>query len=191
MRPRAQRLGWCALLPILVAGCRQPVELELLAADGGQLAPLAAAPHEVVVVVFTSHECPIANALAPTLASLAGTFRDQPVRWSIVHVDPDLTAAAAAQHARDYALPGRILLDPQHRLVQQLGARRTPEAFVIRAGTVHYRGAIDDQWAAIGARAQAPNHQYLRDAVQQALAGQPAVPAHTEPVGCLLPEPRS
>lgn len=179
-----------ASLLLLAAACSQPPTLFLSDLEGQRHAPLAAADDEVVVVVFTSHECPIANAIAPTLADLWAGWRTLPVRLAIVHVDPDLTAAAARTHATEYALPGTVLLDPHHRLVRQLGAERTPEAFVLRRGSVHYRGAIDDQWAAIGARAQAAQHHYLRDAVRTALAGQPAVPARTAPVGCLLPEPR-
>lgn len=173
-----------------LAACSQPAANLLATADGQYVDPLAAAAHEIVVIVFTSHECPIANALAPTLAELATQWREQPVRLSVVHVDPDLSAAAAQQHATDYALPGQIVLDPYHQLAQRLGAVRTPEAFVLRGGTLVYRGAIDDQWAAIGARAQTAQHHYLREAVAAARLGRPAVPAHTEPVGCLLPEPR-
>ena len=107
------------------------------------------------VLVFTSHECPIANAYAPTLQHLAASWRDAAVQLFVVHVDPDLTAAAAREHARAYALPGTIVLDPAHVLAAALGVTRTPEAVVLTAGGPAYRGRIDDQWRSLGTRAPA------------------------------------
>ena len=49
------------------------------------------------VLVFTSDECPIANAYAPTLGRLHEAWSEDPrVRLYLVHVDPDMTGARAA-----------------------------------------------------------------------------------------------
>jgi hypothetical protein len=81
-------------------------------------------------------------------------------------------------------------LDPHHRLARAVGATKTPEAVVLLPSTIVYRGRIDDQWSALGARAQAASSHDLRDAVAQALAGRPVAVASTPVVGCLLPEAR-
>lgn len=167
-----------------------PATIRLDDCAGVAHAPLNAPDGQLTVLVFTSHECPIANAMAPVLAELAERFATRPVRFFMVHVDPDLTAADAAQHARDYRLPGTVLLDPYHDLAQRLHVRRTPEAVVWQNRQVVYRGLIDDQWHDLGARAQSASHEYLRDAITAALAGEPIAVTDTEPVGCLLPEPR-
>lgn len=163
---------------------------ELAAADGTRHRPLDRAPGTVHVVVFLSHECPIANAYAPELRALAARWAGRPVRWFLVHVDPDLTAAAAAAHAASYDLPGTVLLDPHHDLVRALGATRTPEAFVLADRGVVYRGRIDDLWQGFGARAATASTHELRDAVDAVLAGRPVATTATDAVGCLLPEPR-
>jgi hypothetical protein len=80
-------------------------------------------------------------------------------------------------------------LDPHQHLARAVGATKTPEAVVL-AGSQVYRGRIDDQWSALGARAQVASHHDLRDAVAAALAGRPAAVASTPVVGCLLPEAR-
>lgn len=178
------------LLLLLAAACGGAPGPALTSLDGAVVHPLQRAPGAVHVVVFLSQECPIANAYAPVLRELAQAWRDQPVRLFLTHVDPDLTQAAAAQHAKEYELPGTVLLDPRHELASALGATRTPEAFVLAdAGTV-YRGRIDDQWAALGARAAAASIHDLRDAVAATLAGQPIATPITDSIGCLLPEPR-
>jgi hypothetical protein len=158
--------------------------------DGREVAPLAVANGDVHVVVFTSHECPIANAYAPTLQQLAATWQSRTVRLFVVHVDPDLDAAAAREHAAAFGLPGTVVLDPHHTLARALGATHTPEAAVLTTCGLAYRGRIDDQWAALGARAPAASRHDLRDAVAAVLAGQAVATPRTAAVGCLLPEPR-
>ncbi len=190
MRPAP--LAGLLLLTLFACGRQAPAEpaaIRLVDTAGNQHVPLAGDEAQLTVLVFTSHECPIANAMAPTLQELADSFAAAPVRFFIVHVDPDLTAVDAARHARDYALPGTVLLDPHHELARRLQIRRTPEAIVWQHRQVVYRGLIDDQWHDLGARAQAASRHYLRDAITAALAGEPVSVAATEPVGCLLPEP--
>ena len=150
---------------------------------------LATAPGRVRVLVFTSHECPIANSSAPTLRALASRFAAAPVDWFLVHVDPDLTDAAAAAHARDYDLPGTVVREPAQAAARQLGITRTPEAAVLVDGALAYRGRIDDQWAALGIRRAEAGQSDLADAIVAVLAGRAPAAARTTAVGCLLPEP--
>lgn len=181
-RARARIAGLAALT---LAACSAAPAV----APTGGLDLMAATPGRVRVLVFTSHECPIANAYAPTLRDLAARFRADAVDWIVVHVDPDLTAAAAAEHARAYELPGAIVREPRQQTAQQLGITRTPEAAVLAGGELVYRGRIDDQWAALGVRRAAAAHNDLADAIAAALVGRPAPTPRTTAVGCLLPEP--
>lgn len=178
--------AWRGLVLLVLAGCATRSAVRDL--DGVPAAPRTVASGAVHVLVFLSQECPIANAYAPTLRELAATWRDAPVRLFLVHVDPDLDAAAARRHAADYELPGTILLDPRHELATALGISRTPEAAVLTAAGLVYRGRIDDQWRALGARGPASTHE-LADAVAAILAGRPVAGPFPPAVGCLLPEP--
>lgn len=178
--------AWLAFVAASCAGAR--VQLQDL--DGVCHEPLAVDNGAVHVLLFTSHECPIANSYAPTLRELASSWSGTAVRLFLIHVDPDLTVEAARAHARAYELPGVILLDPYHRLARAVGATKTPEAVVLSPSAMVYRGRIDDQWSALGARAQAATSHDLRDAVAQALAGRPVAVPSTPVVGCLLPEAR-
>ena len=141
-------------------------------------------------MVFTSPECPIANGYAPRLRELVREFEGRPVQWFLVHVDPDVDAARAGAHRREFELPGRVLLDPQQRLASELGITRTPEAAVVTPTGLAYRGRIDDQWLRLGSRAPAASQHDLRDAVQAVLAGRVVESPHPAAVGCRLPEPR-
>lgn len=177
------------MLAIALAACGGPTAIALPDLDGAIHAPTRCAADAVHVLVFISHECPIANAYAPTLRALAADWQGQPIRLFIVHVDPDLTAAAAAAHAKDYRLPGTILLDPAQRLAASLGVTRTPEAVVLHDTALVYRGRIDDQWKDLGVRRPIASAHDLRAAVATALAGGVVPPPYPQAVGCLLPEP--
>jgi hypothetical protein len=182
--------GAAALAWLLLAACGGPASPALRDLDGALHQPLERGPGTVHVVVFTSQECPIANGYAPTLKALAASWIGKPVRLFLAHVDPDLTAEQARAHAKAFDLPGTVLLDPHHDLARALGATRTPEAVVLGAAGIAYRGRIDDQWAALGSRAQEASVHDLRDAVAAVLAGRPVAVATTDVVGCLLPEPK-
>jgi hypothetical protein len=181
-----RRAAWMVLG--LFAACTAPAGA-VVDLDGHCVDPRVVPPACVHVVVFTSHECPIANAYAPTLQHLAALHAPSAVHWFLVHVDPDLSAAAAREHANAFGLPGTILLDPQHELVRALQATKTPEAVVLGAAGLCYRGRIDDQWRALGARGQATQND-LEQAIARARLGQKSDEPWPVPVGCLLPEPR-
>jgi hypothetical protein len=176
-----------ALAVLTVAACSAPVALVDI--DGHTQLPQRVGVGEVHVVVFLSRECPIANSYSATLGELARGFSGQPVRLFLVHVG-DVDAAGAREHARTWALPGTILLDPGQRLARELGISRTPEAVVLSGAGLVYRGRIDDQWRAIGSRAASASQHDLRDAVAAALAGRAVPTPHPAAVGCLLPEPK-
>lgn len=139
------------------------------------------------VVVFLATDCPIANSYAPELAAIASAHAADGLRFCCVHVDRDLTHAAAVAHAREFNLPGEIVLDPGHELVHRLGAEATPEVFVLLPdGTVAYRGRIDDAWPDLGQRQRVVTKRELRDALAAVVAGRMPAVRRTVPVGCVI-----
>src|SRR5262249_20718566 len=109
----------------------------------------------------------------------------------IVHADPDVTAAQARKHAKEYGLPCPVLLDPTHVLVKRTGVSKAPEVAVLGPdGKVEYRGRIDDLYADYGNRRAKPTQHDLRNALDAILAGKPVHRATTEAIGCDIPEPK-
>ena len=151
--------------------------------------PLAVENAAVHVLLFLTVDCPIANGYAPTIKELAGEFEPLGVTFFLIHVDPDVDASGAREHAADFGYDLPVLLDPEHLLVEQLGATITPEAAVLTAqeGLV-YRGRIDDWYAALGKKRRQPTTHDLRETLKACLAGSPVPVARTEAVGCMIPE---
>ncbi len=139
------------------------------------------------VLIFTTTNCPIANAMQPEIARLHYEFKDKGVVFTLVHIDPDTTAAKAREHADAYSITVPYVLDPHHVLVKRYGATRTPEAYVLSAnGAVAYHGRINDLYHAPGQRRRSPATHDLRDAITAVLAGKPVAVTGQAAVGCVI-----
>jgi hypothetical protein len=155
--------------------------------DGTPQRPLAVESARANVLIFVTQDCPISNGYAPEIQALVKDFHNQPVRFFLVQVDPDLTVDAARKHARDYGLTLPVVLDRTHELVKAAGVTVTPEAAVLtEGGQVAYRGRIDDRYPGLGKKRNAPTRRDLREALADVLAGRPVAVARTEAVGCSI-----
>jgi thiol-disulfide isomerase/thioredoxin/mono/diheme cytochrome c family protein len=151
-----------------------------------------AAKQKALVVAFTSPTCPLSAKLLPTLAAVEKEFAGSA---AFLYVNPtasdkmEAIRASTAQHG----LKGAMVHDKELTLAGALKAASITEAFVLdAAGTILYRGAVDDQYG-LGYAHDAPRNEWLRDALRAALAGQrPRIAATTAP-GCviLLPDKKA
>lgn len=149
-----------------------------------------AAAHRTLVVAFTSHTCPLSAKLMPTLAALEKDFASQGAAFVFVNPTasdkPEDIRAAKEQHG----LKGEFVHDRDLALASALRATSTTETFVIdAAGTLIYRGAVDDQYG-LGYARDAARNEWLREALTATFAGQrPRIAATTAP-GCALALPQ-
>jgi hypothetical protein len=150
--------------------------------------PWADPQTRAVVLVFISPDCPVSNYYQPTLRRLVDQYREAGVAWYFVHPLPQVTAEKARQHARDYAIPVPVVLDPRQALTGACGAKKMPQAAVIdRRGAIAYLGRIDDTFVGFGKRRAQPTEHNLRDAIAAVLAGEAVALPRTDSVGCLIP----
>ena len=130
--------------------------------------------------------------VSASFASAAGRSQQSttrfPVRFFLVHVDPDVTEAAARKHAKEYGHTTTILRDTQHRLVKHTGVQRTPEAVVITPdGQIAYRGRIDNWYGDVGRKRPRPTKHELAEAIAAVLAGREVQVKRTDAIGCFVP----
>lgn len=163
---------------------------EFEAIDGRKVAPFAEASGKLLVAVFITVDCPVANYFQPTLRRLGEKYAGQGVSFVFFHSDPAVDRAKAAAHAEEYAVAAPVVLDPGFEVARRLGAEVTPEAFVVtRSGEVKYRGRINDMFADFGKKRRAPRHHDLDDAIAALLAGKEVSAPRTKPIGCYIPYP--
>jgi len=148
------------------------------------------AHHKGVAVIFLGTECPLAKLYANRMQELSVEFAKKGV--ALVAIDSNRQDAITEidAFARHNALTFPILKDVGNKVADQLGATRTPEAFLLDAeGTVRYHGRIDNQYtfgAGVGFAAPQLKRRDLAIAVDELLAGKPVSVATTEAKGCII-----
>ena len=140
--------------------------------------------------VFLSPDCPIANAMAPSLGRLGQYAQQHDIETLLIYPRKGLTTRQVSNHAQSYGLVGHVVLDPDHRWVNSLDATVTPEAFVFSGGienpNVLYQGRINDLYRGVGNRQeQARNHDF-RNAIERSIAGNRESVSGTPAVGCTI-----
>lgn len=147
-----------------------------------------AAKQKALVVAFTSPTCPLSAKLLSTLAAVEQEFAGSA---AFLYIDPTASDKPEAIRAaiKQHSLKGAMVHDKDLAVAAALQATSTTETFVLdAAGTIIYRGAVDDQYG-LGYAHDAPRNEWLRDALRATLAGQrPGISATTAP-GCALSLP--
>ena len=139
-----------------------------------------------LVVAFTSTTCPVSRQYGPTLARLEKELSRQKIRLVLVNPTATDTADSIKTFLADFPADQPYVHDRDEALTKALGARSTTEAFLIdSAGTVAYRGAVDDQFT-VGTALDKPRHTWLVSATLAMLKGEKPDPALTDPAGCVL-----
>ena len=150
---------------------------------------------DVIAIVFTSVDCPIANAMAPQLRRTFRSAREQGIRTYLVYPRAGVTKEAMEEHASAYALEAATIGDPDKKLVEQLGATVTPEGFVLEyvgpdRFNVRYRGRLNDLYPSIGNRRDQPTQFEFRDAILAVHEGRPVETPFPSAVGCMIERSR-
>jgi peroxiredoxin len=145
---------------------------------GGRQAP-------ATVVVFTCNHCPYALAWHERLMDVAGDYADRGVRFLAINPNdserfPADSYEAMQERVREEPWPAPYLRDESQDVARAFGAQRTPDVFVLDGESrLRYRGAPDADYSD-----PSLNASWLRDALDDLLAGKEPRQATTDPVGC-------
>ncbi|OUU93320.1 MAG: hypothetical protein CBC35_05760 [Planctomycetes bacterium TMED75] len=176
------RVFYYITLSCLLFGCAAPP----------QSVPLPKGDRDqVVAFVFTSVDCPIANAMAPQLRRTITEAESLGVKTYLVYPRVDITEEAMATHARAYGLEAEAIADPNKVLVTELGATVTPEGVVIKYAAdgdyeICYRGRLNDLYPSIGNRRDQASCHEFRDAILASRSGQPIATPFPPAIGCMI-----
>lgn len=137
---------------------------------------------KVIVLVFTCNHCPVAKAYEDRIIAIQKDYADKGVQLVAVNVNnlPDDKLDKMKERAKEKGFDFPYLYDPTQKIAVDYGAQKTPHVFVLDGQRkVVYIGAIDDHLTADQVK-----HQYVRDAVDAALAGKKPPVTQKPAVGC-------
>jgi len=139
------------------------------------------------VIVFTAHECPVANRSVPDLNRIVEFADPGGIDFLILHTDPKADVSDIREHTRDYEVAAPVLIDRDHVFVRLLGARMTPEAFLFDSeGRLVYRGRINDRFTGFGESRPAPTRHELKEVLEKLLDGEKLPYREIKGFGCTL-----
>jgi peroxiredoxin len=139
---------------------------------------------KVVVLEWTNPKCPIVQRhyKEKTMVTLNSQYKAHDVAWLAINSSSYATNEADAKWAGDQAINYPVLNDASGAVGKAYGATNTPEMYIIgKDGTLLYKGAIDND-----PQGEMSNDRvnYVRQALDEVLAGKPVTTAETKAYGC-------
>ncbi len=156
-----------------------------VAGEKGSLASLLEG-NEALVIVMRTSECPVSKRYGHRLAELEKAYADEGIQFVYLNISEQDSFEDVAEDIERFGFEAPYILDPERKIGSILQANVSSEVFVIdRAKTLRYRGAVDDQHG-ITFSNPVVSHHYLRDAIDQVLAGLDVETPYAEASGCYL-----
>ncbi|MBS1976651.1 MAG: redoxin domain-containing protein [Bacteroidetes bacterium] len=142
---------------------------------------------KVVVIIFTSNECPFDKEYRERIRMTIESFKGSAAFLLInSHPEAEESEDRMAEAIAQWNMEVPYLADKQQVVMTAFDARRSPEAFVLKPSggkfQVVYKGAIDDNPQS----AQAVTADYLKDAIEHLVSGKPLTTAQTRAAGCSI-----
>ncbi len=138
-----------------------------------------------LVVLFTSNDCAYDGYYTSRLKSLINNYKGK-IQFLLVnsYVEPNEAADKMKVKYDTWALGVPYLSDKDQTAMECLGAKKSPEAFLLKNTggkyVLAYSGAIDDNPQV----ANDVKQNYLKDAIDKLLAGQKIDVVNVRAVGC-------
>ena len=134
------------------------------------------------VVLFLATQCPIATDYVDRIVALVKTYDEKKVQFIGINSNKQEKVAEILAYNKKHGFEFPVLKDPENKIANYFGARRTPEVFLLDAERVLcYAGAIDNI-------PKEPKKHYLQDALNLVIAGEhiPKASQKTRAVGCTI-----
>jgi peroxiredoxin len=172
----------------------QPAPAFTATDSNGRTQSLGAYKGKFVVLEWNNDECPFVGKHygSGNMQGLQKTYTGKGVVWLTVNSaapgkEGSVDAAGAnAIVARRGAAPTAYVLDPQGIVGRAYGAKTTPHMFVIDPqGRLVYAGGIDDKPSTDVADVKTATN-YVKAALDAAMAGKPVSVAASQPYGCAV-----
>ncbi|MBI5202788.1 MAG: thioredoxin family protein [Elusimicrobia bacterium] len=163
-------------------------DFSLPGVDGKTYALASFKDAKALVVVFSCNHCPYVQAYEGRMIELQKDYAARGVRLVAINSNdavnyPDDSFDAMKARAEELGFNFPYLHDESQQAAKAYGATHTPHLFVFGPDRrLAYTGKIDDNW-------QEPakvTKRFLRDALEDLLAGKPVREPETHAIGCTI-----
>jgi peroxiredoxin len=142
--------------------------------------------NKAIVLIFLSAKCPVSNAYVERLSNLYAAYQPKNIAFLGINANRREDAAMIKEHCEKSGIKFPVLKDENNEIADKLGAKVTPEVFVLSPTlNVLYHGHIDDSQ-----REAQVKQSGLRDALEAIIAGKEIPDPVTKPFGCSIKRER-
>ncbi|MDE0398286.1 MAG: redoxin domain-containing protein [Candidatus Poribacteria bacterium] len=137
---------------------------------------------QVTVVLFLATQCPVATDYTDRIVNLVKAYDKEKVQFIGINSNKQEKIAEILAYSKKHGFEFPVLKDPENKIADYFGARRTPEVFLLDAKRVlRYAGAIDNS-------RKEPTKHYLKEALDLVIAGKdiPKPSKKTRAIGCTI-----
>ncbi|MBI1804565.1 MAG: thioredoxin family protein [Ignavibacteriae bacterium] len=143
---------------------------------------------DILIIVFSCNHCPYVQAYEDRMIRLHREYEKEGVQLVAINSNdtknyPDDSFELMVKRARDKGFNFPYLRDEDQSVADAFGATHTPQFFVFDKGRkLCYSGKMDDNWKEPGA----VKETYLKDALDNLLAGEKVKVPETYSIGCTI-----
>lgn len=180
-------LGYVVFEKQMTGGFVQAASLEVgkplpdftLTDSTGKEHKLADYKGKVLVINFSSPNCPFSKGADAAINALAEKYKD--AAFLGIDSNKNVTADDLNKHIAASKQPYPIVKDPENKYADALGAKVTPELFIVgKDGNVAYHGAPDNRTSPDSE----PTEKYADAALQAMTEGKPIEKTEVAAWGC-------
>ncbi|MCB0790769.1 MAG: redoxin family protein [Flavobacteriales bacterium] len=186
----------CALFLTVVTGCTRSDRVDLHAvrvmvlstAEGDAVTLDTLLGRRATLFFILAPDCPLCLNYAPYLASFPDTVGD--VRAVGIFPSRFMDRDSVRLFAKAHGIHMPLVMDPDCKFAGLLGARVTPEVFLMdNDGELVYHGAIDNWASRPGRKRVSATAHYLTDALSSFAENRPPPRREVKAVGCFIEYP--
>jgi peroxiredoxin len=143
---------------------------------------------KALIVIFSCNHCPYVQAYQDRMISIQRDYREKGVRMIAINSNDssqyeDDSFEEMKKRAEEKKFNFLYLRDEDQTIAKKFAATHTPEIFVFdNSRKLIYHGKIDDNWK----DEDKVRSQYLRDALDEYLAGREISVPETFSIGCTI-----
>lgn len=145
---------------------------------------------KIVVLEWFNYECPFCKyhyETETTMVDMANDYATKNVVWLAINSTSHQENQKNIDYAKAHNIPFAILVDKDGKVGRLYNAQRTPEMFIIDAqGKIVYHGASDNAPLGKLQEGQTQKINYVKNALDELLAGKPITLPKTVPYGCTV-----
>jgi len=163
-------------------------EFDLPAVDGKNYSLDSFSDKDVLTVIFSCNHCPYVRAYEDRIKAIQNDYFKKGVQIVAINANDsdkyeDDSFENMKQRASEKVFNFPYLRDESQEIAKAYDASHTPEVFVFdRDRKLVYHGKIDDNWK----EPEKVRSNYLRDVLDELLAGQEISVPETFSIGCTI-----